>query len=100
MKLSPVEREKLFIYMAGELAKSRKERGLKLNYPEAAAILSCFVLEGAREGKTVATLMSEGQHVLTADDVMEGVPDMLHDIQVEATFPDGVKLVTIHNPIQ
>ncbi|WP_332696869.1 urease subunit gamma [Halalkalibacter lacteus] len=100
MKLSPIEKEKLLIYVAGELALKRKEKGLKLNYPESAAILSCFVLEGAREGKTVSQLMSEGKHVLTSEDVMEGIPEMLNEIQVEATFPDGVKLVTIHDPIQ
>lgn len=100
MKLSPVEQEKLMLFLAGELALKRKERGIKLNYPEAIAIISCFILEGAREGKTVAQLMSEGKHVLTADDVMEGVPEMIHDVQVEATFPDGTKLVTVHAPIQ
>ncbi|GAB2567109.1 urease subunit gamma [Gracilibacillus alcaliphilus] len=100
MILSPIEKEKLFLFMAGELAKQRKENGLKLNYPETAAILSCFILEGARAGKTVAALMKEGKHVLTSDDVMEGIPEMLDQIQVEATFPDGTKLVTIHEPIQ
>ncbi|WP_088103199.1 urease subunit gamma [Halalkalibacter urbisdiaboli] len=100
MKLNPVEKEKLFIFMAGELAKQRKENGIKLNYPEAVAMITCYVLEGARAGKTVATLMKEGKQVLTADDVMEGIPEMIDDIQVEATFPDGTKLVTIHEPIQ
>ncbi|TWI59693.1 urease subunit gamma [Halalkalibacter nanhaiisediminis] len=100
MKLNPIEKEKLFLFMAGELAKQRKEKGIKLNYPEAVAILSCFVLEGAREGKSVATLMKDGKHVLTAEDVMVGIPEMLDHIQVEATFPDGTKLVTIHDPIQ
>ncbi|WP_100406362.1 urease subunit gamma [Bacillus solitudinis] len=100
MKLNPVEKEKLFIFMAGELAKQRKANGLKLNYPETVAMITCFVLEGARAGKTVATLMKEGKHVLSSDDVMDGIPEMLDDIQVEATFPDGTKLVTIHDPIQ
>ncbi len=86
--------------MAGELAKQRKANGLKLNYPETVAMITCFVLEGARAGKTVATLMKEGKHVLSSDDVMDGIPEMLDDIQVEATFPDGTKLVTIHDPIQ
>lgn len=100
MKLTPVEREKILIHVAGELALKRKAKGLKLNYPESAAILTCFVFEGAREGKTVSQLMSEGRHVLSSDDVMEGIQEMLAEIQVEATFPDGVKLVTIHDPIQ
>ncbi|MFC0561101.1 urease subunit gamma [Halalkalibacter alkalisediminis] len=100
MKLTPVEQEKLLIYVAGELALKRKAKGIKLNYPESVAIITCFVMEGAREGKTVSQLMSEGKHVLTSEDVMEGIPEMVHDIQVEATFPDGVKLVTIHDPIQ
>ncbi len=94
-----MEKEKLLIYLAGELALKRKAKGLKLNYPEATAILSCFILEGAREGKSVEQLMSEGKHVLTSQDVMEGIPEMIDQIQVEATFPDGVKLVTIHDPI-
>lgn len=100
MKLSPIEKEKLFIFLAGELALKRKERGLKLNYPEAIAILTCFVLEGARDGKSVAELMSEGKKVLSYEDVMDGVADMVDSVQVEATFPDGTKLVTIHQPIQ
>lgn len=100
MKLTPVEQEKLLIYVAGELALKRKARGIKLNYPETCAILTCFVFEGAREGKTVSELMSTGRHVLTTDDVMDGIKEMLDEIQVEATFPDGVKLVTIHDPIQ
>ena len=99
MYLNPVEKEKLLIFLAGELALKRKARGLKLNYPEAVAIITCFVLEGARDGKRVAELMEAGKHVLTRDDVMEGVPEMITDIQAEATFPDGTKLVTIHNPI-
>jgi urease subunit gamma len=99
MKLSPVEQDKLMLFMAGEVAARRKEKGLKLNYPEAVAIISCFILEGAREGKSVAELMSEGKHVLKADDCMEGIPEMIDQVQVEATFPDGVKLVTVHDPI-
>lgn len=85
--------------MAGELAEKRKRKGLKLNYPEAVALISCFLLEGAREGKTVAQLMKEGKKVLAADDVMEGVPEMIESVQIEATFPDGTKLVTVHQPI-
>ncbi|WP_059103664.1 urease subunit gamma [Shouchella shacheensis] len=100
MKLNPVEQEKLMLYFAGELALKRKEKGLKLNYPEAVALISHFILEGAREGKTVAELMSEGKKILTTDDVMEGIPEMIEDVQVEATFPDGTKLVTVHTPIQ
>lgn len=100
MKLNPVEKEKLMLYYAGELALKRKEKGLKLNYPETVALISRFILEGAREGKTVAELMSEGKQVLEPDDVMEGVPEMVKDVQVEATFPDGTKLVTVHSPVQ
>lgn len=92
MKLTPVEQEKLLIFAAGELAKQRKARGVLLNYPEAAAYITCFIMEGARDGKGVAELMEAGRHVLTEKDVMEGVPEMLDSIQVEATFPDGVKL--------
>ncbi|PKG22535.1 urease subunit gamma [Niallia nealsonii] len=99
MKLTPVEMEKLYLFMAGELAEKRKKKGLKLNYPEAVALISCFLLEGAREGKTVAELMQGGKKVLTADDVMEGVPEMVESVQIEATFPDGTKLVTVHQPI-
>ncbi len=99
MHLNPVEKEKLLIFLAGELALKRKARGLKLNYPETMAVLTCFILEGARDGKRVADLMAEGRLVLSRDDVMEGVPEMISDIQVEATFPDGTKLVTVHNPI-
>jgi len=99
MKLTPVEMEKLYLFMAGELAEKRKRKGLKLNYPEAVALISCFLLEGAREGKTVAQLMKEGKKVLAADDVMEGVPEMIESVQIEATFPDGTKLVTVHQPI-
>jgi len=99
MDLTPREKDKLLIFTAGLLAERRRERGLKLNYPEAVALISAAVLEGAREGKTVAQLMSYGSTLLTRDEVMEGVPEMLPDIQVEATFPDGTKLVTVHNPI-
>lgn len=99
LKLSPVEIEKLYLFMAGELAQKRKERGIKLNYPEAVALISCFLLEGAREGKSVAQLMKEGKQVLRAEDVMDGVPEMIESVQIEATFPDGTKLVTVHQPI-
>lgn len=99
MDLTPREKDKLLIFTAALLAERRRARGLKLNYPEAVALISAFVMEGAREGKTVAQLMSEGRQVLTRDDVMEGVAEMIHDIQVEATFPDGTKLVTVHQPI-
>ncbi|WP_163528517.1 urease subunit gamma [Halobacillus ihumii] len=99
MKLTPIEQEKLQLFLAGELASKRKERGVKLNYPEATALLSCFVMEGARDGKSVQQLMEEGKHVLSADELMEDVAEMLDSVQVEATFPDGVKLVTLHNPI-
>ena len=99
MDLTPREKDKLQIFTAGLLAERRKARGVKLNYPEAIALITCAVLEGARDGRTVAELMSEGALVLTRADVMEGVPEMIHDIQVEATFPDGTKLVTVHNPI-
>jgi urease, gamma subunit len=99
MELLPREKDKLLIFMAALLAERRKARGLKLNYPEAVAYISAAVLEGAREGKTVAELMSYGTTLLTRDEVMEGVPEMIHEVQVEATFPDGTKLVTVHNPI-
>jgi urease subunit gamma len=99
MELSPREKDKLLIFTAALLAERRKARGLKLNYPEAVALISAAVMEGARDGKTVAQLMSEGRNVLTRDDVMDGVPDMIPDIQVEATFPDGTKLVTVHQPL-
>ena len=100
MHLSPQEKDKLLIYLAGQLASDRRARGLKLNYPESVALLSSAVLEGARDGKSVATLMSEGLTVLSRDDVMPGVPEMIPEIQVEATFPDGTKLVTLHHPIR
>jgi len=100
MQLSPQEKDKLLIFTAALLAERRKERGLKLNYPETVAYLSAAILEGAREGRTVADLMSYGTTLLTRDDVMEGVAEMVDEVQVEATFPDGTKLVTVHNPIQ
>jgi len=99
MELSPREKDKLLIFMAAQLAERRKAKGLKLNYPEAVAYISAAVLEGAREGKTVAELMSAGAELLTADDVMPGVAEMIHEVQVEATFPDGTKLVTVHGPV-
>ena len=99
MHLSPQERDKLLIYVAAELAKSRRGRGLKLNYPEAVALITSHLLELARDGKTVAELMHAGRGVLTRNDVMDGVPEMIAEIQVEATFPDGTKLVTVHQPI-
>ena len=99
MELTPREKDKLLIFTAALLAERRKARGLKLNYPEAVALISAFVMEGARDGKTVAQLMSEGRTVLTREDVMDGVVEMISDIQIEATFPDGTKLVTVHDPI-
>lgn len=100
MHLTPTEKDKLLIFTAGLVAERRKNKGLKLNYPEAVAFISMMLLEGAREGKTVAELMDEGQHILTADDVMEGVEHMVDEVQVEATFVDGSKLVTVHQPIR
>ena len=100
MRLTPKEQEKLMLHMAGNLAKERKERGLKLNYVEALAYISSELLELARDGKTVVELMQLGTRILTKGEVMEGVSDMLGEVQVEATFPDGTKLVTVHNPIQ
>jgi len=99
MELTPREKDKLLIFTAALLAERRMARGLKLNYPEAVAYLSAAVMEGARDGKSVAQLMSEGRALLTRTDVMDGVPEMIPDIQVEATFPDGTKLVTVHQPI-
>ena len=99
MELTPREKDKLLLFTAGLLAERRKEKGLKLNYPEAVAYISAAILEGAREGKSVAELMDYGRTLLSIDDVMEGIADMIHDVQVEATFPDGTKLVTVHNPI-
>ena len=100
MELTPREKDKLLIFTAALLAERRKERGLKLNYPDAVAFISAAIMEGARDGKSVAELMSYGTTVLKTSDVMEGVPEMTHDVQVEATFPDGTKLVTVHNPIR
>ena len=100
MKLTPREMDKLLIAMAAQVARRRLERGVKLNHPEAIALISDFVTEGARDGRTVADLMDAGAHVVTRDQVMEGVAEMIHDVQVEATFPDGVKLVTVHQPIR
>ncbi len=99
MDLTPREKDKLLIFTAALLAERRHARGLKLNYPEAVALISAALLEGARDGKTVAQLMHEGTQVLTREDVMEGVPEMIPDIQIEATFEDGTKLVTVHHPI-
>ncbi|GAA6157585.1 urease subunit gamma [Pyruvatibacter sp. HU-CL02332] len=100
MNLTPREKDKLLIAMAAQVAERRLKRGVKLNYPEAVALISDTVVEGARDGRSVADLMEAGAHVLSKDQVMEGIADMLHDIQVEATFPDGVKLVTVHKPIR
>jgi len=100
MDLTPREKDKLLIFTAALLAERRLARGLKLNVPEAIALITAAIMEGARDGKTVATLMAEGRSVLTRADVMEGIPEMIPDIQVEATFPDGTKLVTVHQPIQ
>ncbi|MEQ9357565.1 urease subunit gamma [Coleofasciculus sp. F4-SAH-05] len=100
MQLSPQEKDKLLVFTAALLAERRKARGLKLNYPEAVAYISAAILEGAREGRTVAELMSDCTTLLTRDDVMEGIPEMVQEVQVEATFPDGTKLVTVHNPIR
>lgn len=99
MQLTPHETDRLLLSYAAALARRRQARGLKLNYPETVAIITDHVLEGARDGRTVADLMVSGREVLSRDDVMEGVPEMLHDVQVEATFPDGTKLVTVHHPI-
>jgi len=99
MELTPREKDKLLLFTAGLLAERRRARGLKLNYPEAVAYISAAILEGARDGRSVAELMSYGRELLTRDEVMEGVPEMIPEIQVEATFPDGTKLVTVHHPI-
>ena len=99
MELTPREKDKLLIFTAALLAERRKGRGLKLNYPEAVAYISAAIMEGARDGKSVAQLMSEGTAILSREEVMEGVPEMIPDVQVEATFPDGSKLVTVHHPI-
>ena len=100
MHLTPREQDKLLVYMAGELARKRRARGLRLNHPEAVALIASELVEGARDGRTVADLMSFGRTILGREDVMDGVPEMIPDIQVEATFPDGTKLVTVHDPIR
>ena len=99
MRLTPHEQERLLISYAAELARRRQARGLKLNHPETVAVITDHILEGARDGRSVAELMVSGREVLGREDVMEGIPEMLHDVQVEATFPDGTKLVTVHHPI-
>ncbi len=99
MDLTPREKDKLLLFTAGLLAERRRARGLKLNYPEAVAFISCAILEGARDGRTVAELMDHGRTLLTRDEVMDGVPELIAEVQVEATFPDGTKLVTVHEPI-
>ena len=100
MNLTPREKDKLLVAMAATVARRRLERGVRLNHPEAVALITDFVVEGARDGRSVADLMSAGAHVITRDQVMDGVASMIHDIQVEATFPDGTKLVTVHEPIR
>jgi urease subunit gamma len=100
MNLTPREKDKLLIAMAAIVARKRLERGVKLNHPEAVALISDFIMEGARDGRSVAELMQKGAYVITRDQVMDGISEMIHDIQVEATFPDGTKLVTVHNPIR
>ena len=100
MELTPREKDKLLVAVAAMVARRRLKRGVRLNHPEAVALITDFVLEGARDGRSVAELMSAGAEVLTRDQVMEGVPEMIHDVQVEATFPDGTKLVTVHHPIR
>lgn len=99
MELTPREKDKLLLFSAAQLAERRRARGLKLNYPESVALISFEIIEGARDGKTVAELMAYGRTLLSVDDVMEGIAEMVHEVQVEATFPDGTKLVTVHNPI-
>lgn len=100
MRLTPRERDKLMIAMAAMVARNRLARGVKLNYPEVVALISDFVVEGARDGRSVAELMADGAKVVTREQVMGGIPEMLHDVQVEATFPDGTKLVTVHSPVR
>ncbi|MFF1647720.1 urease subunit gamma [Streptomyces sp. NPDC058240] len=99
MRLTPHEQERLLVHVAADVARQRRARGLRLNHPEAVALITVHLLEGARDGRTVSELMASGRKVLTRDDVMDGVPEMIHDVQVEATFPDGTKLVTVHEPI-
>ncbi|BFM21323.1 MULTISPECIES: urease subunit gamma [Gilvimarinus] len=99
MELSPRDKDKLLLFTAALLAERRKNRGVKLNYPESVAFISAEIMEGARDGKTVAELMDYGRQILRREDVMDGIPEMVHEVQVEATFPDGTKLVTVHNPI-
>ncbi|MBD0716046.1 urease subunit gamma [Streptomyces sp. CBMA370] len=99
MYLSPHEQERLLIHVAADVAEKRRARGVRLNHPEAVALVTAHVLEGARDGRTVAELMASGRRVLTRAEVMDGIPEMIHDVQVEATFPDGTKLVTVHDPI-
>ncbi|HVL04068.1 MAG TPA: urease subunit gamma [Acidimicrobiales bacterium] len=99
MRLTPHEQERLMVHVAADVARRRQERGLILNHPEAVALITAFILEGARDGRTVADLMEAGRHVLAREQVMEGVPEMIIEVQVEATFPDGTKLVTVHQPI-
>ena len=99
MELTPREKDKLLIFVAAQLAEQRRARGVRLNYPESVALISAAIMEGARDGRSVAELMSEGTRILTREEVMDGIPEMLHEVQVEATFPDGTKLVTVHNPI-
>ncbi|MEU3690745.1 urease subunit gamma [Streptomyces exfoliatus] len=99
MQLSPHEQERLLIHVAADVAEKRRARGVRLNHPEAVALLTSHILEGARDGRTVAELMASGRKVLSREEVMEGIPEMIHDVQVEATFPDGTKLVTVHDPI-
>ena len=100
MKLTPREKDRLFVAMAADVARKRLARGVKLNYPEAIALIADAVVEGARDGRSVADMMEAGAHVITQDQCMEGISEMIHDVQVEATFPDGTKLVTVHNPIR
>ena len=100
MDLSPREKDKLLIFVAAQLAEQRRARGVKLNYPECVALISSAIMEGARDGRTVAELMTSGAQIIERDEVMDGIAEMLSDVQVEATFPDGTKLVTVHNPIQ
>ncbi|MFH8727005.1 urease subunit gamma [Streptomyces termitum] len=99
MQLSPHEQERLLIHVAADVAEKRRARGVRLNHPEAVALITAHVLEGARDGRTVAELMASGRRVLSREEVMDGIPEMIHDVQVEATFPDGTKLVTVHDPI-